>query len=174
MAWECKFPRGFQYEMFYFSPVLTQILMWRHILVNISNMKFHESPSGGSRPDTGGRTHRYNAANGHVWHVKGNVKCTLVQALRFCTGRTARRGSRAIALPFHDHGTRRGEGSASPPGHSLTRERPGTHCTGGWMGPRAGLDGCGKSRPPTGIRSPDRPARSHSLYRLCYPAHCDT
>ena len=27
------------------------------------------------------------------------------------------------------------------------RERPGTHCTGGWVGPRAGLDGCGKSRP---------------------------
>jgi hypothetical protein len=24
---------------------------------------------------------------------------------------------------------------------------------------------------PTGIRSPDRPARSHSLYRLSYPAH---
>ena len=28
----------------------------------------------------------------------------------------------------------------------------------------------GKSRP-TGIRSPDRPARSKSLYRLSYPAH---
>ena len=27
------------------------------------------------------------------------------------------------------------------------RERPGTHCTGGWVGPRACLDGCGKSRP---------------------------
>jgi len=27
------------------------------------------------------------------------------------------------------------------------RERPGTHCTGGWVGPRAGLDWCGKSRP---------------------------
>ena len=27
------------------------------------------------------------------------------------------------------------------------RERPGTHCTGGWVGPRAGLDGGGKSRP---------------------------
>ena len=26
------------------------------------------------------------------------------------------------------------------------RERPGTHCTGGWVGPRAGLDRCGKSR----------------------------
>ena len=39
------------------------------------------------------------------------------------------------------------------------RERPGTHCTGGWVGPRAGMDECGKSRPPpTGIRSPDRPS----------------
>ena len=38
------------------------------------------------------------------------------------------------------------------------------------MGPRAGLDRCGKSRP-TGIRSPDRPARRQSLYRLRYPAH---
>ena len=38
------------------------------------------------------------------------------------------------------------------------------------MGPRAGLDRCGKSRP-TGIRSPDRPARSQSLYRLRYSAH---
>jgi len=26
------------------------------------------------------------------------------------------------------------------------RERPGTHCIGGWMEPRAGLDGCGNSR----------------------------
>jgi hypothetical protein len=36
------------------------------------------------------------------------LKCTLVQALRLCTGRTAHRGSRGIALLFHDHGTRRG------------------------------------------------------------------
>jgi len=36
------------------------------------------------------------------------VKCTLVQALRLCTGRKAHRGSRGIALLFHDHGTRRG------------------------------------------------------------------
>ena len=27
-------------------------------------------------------------------------------------------------------------------------ERRGTHFTGGWVGPRAGLDGCGKSRSP--------------------------
>jgi hypothetical protein len=42
--------------------------------------------------------------------VKVKVKCTLVQALRLCTGHTAQRGSRgtSIALLFHDHGTRRG------------------------------------------------------------------
>ena len=31
------------------------------------------------------------------------------------------------------------------------RERPCTHCIGGWVGPRAGLDGCGKSRPQPGF-----------------------
>ena len=36
------------------------------------------------------------------------VKVTLVQALRLCIGRTVHRGSRGIALLFHDHGTRRG------------------------------------------------------------------
>jgi hypothetical protein len=30
-------------------------------------------------------------------------------------------------------------------------ERPGTHCIGGWVGPRADLDRCGKSRPPSGL-----------------------
>jgi len=37
-----------------------------------------------------------------------NLKCTLVQALRLCTGRTAHRGSGGIALLFLDHGSRRG------------------------------------------------------------------
>jgi hypothetical protein len=35
------------------------------------------------------------------------VKVTLVQAVRLCTGCTAHRGRRGIALPFIDHGTRR-------------------------------------------------------------------
>ena len=48
-----------------------------------------------------------------------NVKCALVQALGLCTGRTAHRGSRGIAVLFIDHGTRRGEESASRPGRSL-------------------------------------------------------
>jgi hypothetical protein len=46
-----------------------------------------------------------------------------------------------------------GEGSASRPGRFLPpypRERPDTHCAGGWVGPRTGLDRCGKSRPHQG------------------------
>jgi hypothetical protein len=31
---------------------------------------------------------------------------------------------------------------------AFPRERPSTHFTRGWMDPRAGLDGCGKSQPP--------------------------
>ena len=31
------------------------------------------------------------------------------------------------------------------------RERPGTHCTGCWVGPGAGLDRCAKSRHPPGF-----------------------
>jgi len=45
-----------------------------------------------------------------VWggsDVSKKVKCTLAQALKLCTGRTAHRGGRGIALLFHDHGTRR-------------------------------------------------------------------
>jgi hypothetical protein len=54
-----------------------------------------------------------------VCKIKIKIKCTLVQALRLCTGHTAYWGSRGIGLPFHDHGTRRGQGSASRPGRSL-------------------------------------------------------
>ena len=40
------------------------------------------------------------------------------------------------------------------------RKRPGAHCIVGWVGPKDGLDGCEKPRPPNEIRSPDRPTRS--------------
>jgi hypothetical protein len=39
----------------------------------------------------------------------------------------------------------------------------------GWAPGRSGQ--ARKISPPSGIRSPDRPARSQSLYRLSYPAH---
>jgi hypothetical protein len=48
------------------------------------------------------------------------VKCSFVQALRLCTGRTAHRGSRGILLyPFMTTALEGGEGSASRPGRSL-------------------------------------------------------
>ena len=44
-----------------------------------------------------------------------------------------------------------GEWLAARPGLLYPRERPGTNYTGDWVGPRAGLDRCGKSRPPPGF-----------------------
>ena len=75
------------------------------------------------------------------------VNCTLVQALRLCTGHTAHRGSRGIAHSFLTTALEGSEGSVSHPAALYPRERPGTYCTGGWVGPRAGLDRCRKSRP---------------------------
>ena len=54
---------------------------------------------------------------------KVKVKCTPVQALRLCTGRTAHRGSRGIALPFIDNGTRRGWGVSVTPRPFFTPEK---------------------------------------------------
>ena len=87
------------------------------------------------------------------------VKCTVVQALRLCTGRTAHRGSRGIALLFHDHGTRRGWGVSFTPCRSLPSEDPVPIVQeAGWA---PGPVWTGAENPaPTGIRSPDRPARS--------------
>jgi hypothetical protein len=51
------------------------------------------------------------------------------------------------------------------------REKPGTRCIGGWVCPRAGLDGCGKSRPPPGFdpRSVQPVASRYAEYAI--PAH---
>jgi hypothetical protein len=59
----------------------------------------------------------------------------------------ALRVDRGTDLPFRDLGARRGEWSAPRPGRFTPRERPGTPCTGDWVGPRAGLDVCETSRP---------------------------
>ena len=52
------------------------------------------------------------------------------------------------------------------------RERPGTPCIGGWVGPTAGLDGFGKFHPHRESIL-YRPARSESLYRLYCVASSD-
>jgi hypothetical protein len=105
----------------------------------------------------------------YIKYIK--VKCTLVQALRLCTGRTARRESRGIAPLFLDHGTRRGWGVGFTPRPIFTSgkdpvpivQEAGWAAGPGWIG--------AENLAPTGIRSPDRPARRQSLYRLRYPAH---
>ena len=111
------------------------------------------------------RTKAYSKASSPHSAIQSQVGFTLSQATK------AFRESTGIALlyfrPLHQKGVR---GQRHAPAAPYPRERHGTHFTGGWVGLRAGLDRCGKSRR-TGIRSPDRPARRHTLYRLRYPAH---
>jgi hypothetical protein len=99
------------------------------------------------------------------------VNCTLVQALRLCTGRRAHRGSRGIALPFHDHGTRRGWGVSVTPRPLFTPGKDPVPIVqeAGWA-PGPVWTGA-ENLASTGIRTPNRPARSQSLYRQRYPAH---
>jgi hypothetical protein len=59
----------------------------------------------------------------------------------------AQRVDRGIALSFLDPGARRGWMVSTTSRPLYPRERPGTQYTGGWVGPRAGLDVCEKSRP---------------------------
>jgi len=59
-----------------------------------------------------------------------------------------------------------GEGQLHAPAASYPRERPGTHFIGGWVGLRAGLDTCGKSRPPPGFDP-----RTVQPVGSRYPAH---
>ena len=83
----------------------------------------------------------------------------------------AQRVGRGIALLFHDRGTRRWvSGQQHAPAALYRRERHGTHFTGGWVGPRAGLNGR-KNLVPTGIRSRTVKPVALSLYRLSYRAH---
>jgi hypothetical protein len=65
----------------------------------------------------------------HVLNVKVKVKFALEQAMK------AQKGSRDIAVV------------SAMPRLLYPQERPSTHCIGGWVGPKAGLDGCGKSCP---------------------------
>jgi hypothetical protein len=58
-------------------------------------------------------------------------------------------------------------GQRHDPAALYPRERtPGTHCTGGWVDPRAGLDAGARRTILCLCRgsNPDRPARSQTLY----------
>jgi len=60
--------------------------------------------------------------------------------------RNALRGRRYVALLFNP-GARWWWIVNTTPWPLYPQKIPGTHSTGGWLGPGANLDGCGKSRP---------------------------
>ena len=128
-------------------------------------------PSSEQNSKLRGKSHVRDTRVVHPHRPIKKVKCTLIQTLQLCTGRTVRRGSRGIALPFHDHCTRRGWGvnvTLRPlftPGKDpvlIVQEAR-------WAPGQVWTDA--ENLAPTGIRSPYRPARSQSLYRLRYLAH---
>ena len=87
------------------------------------------------------------------------------------TGRAAQRGNRGIALIFHDCGTSRGWGVSVTPRPLFTSGKDPVSIVqeAGWAPEPVWT--CAENLATTEIRSPDRPARSQSLYRLSYPAH---
>jgi hypothetical protein len=59
--------------------------------------------------------------------------------------------------------------NATPPAALLPGKRHGTHYRGSWVGPQGRSVQVRKISPLSGIRYPDRPARSESLHRPSYP-----
>jgi hypothetical protein len=103
-------------------------------------------------------------------YVEVKVKVTLVQALSFVQNSTAHRGSRDINLPFLTAALEGSEGSVSRPGRSLPPGKTRYPLYRRLGGPHGRSRQVRKISPPTEIRSPDRPGRSQSLYRLRYTA----
>ena len=92
------------------------------------------------------------------------VKFTLEQAMK-------PRGGAVVQLYcLCNLGARWGEWSATRPGLFTTRKDPVFIAQEAGWAPRPVWTGA-ENLAPTGIRSPDRPVRSQSLYRLSYPAH---
>ena len=87
----------------------------------------------------------------HYWTIglpfykKRKVKFTLKKATK------VQRESRCIALLFFNLDGRGRRVVNATPRPVFPWEKPRTHCIGGWVGPRAGLDGCGKSRSQPGF-----------------------
>jgi hypothetical protein len=93
----------------------------------------------------------------HRADAKLKVKVTIEQATR------AQMGIKGIALLFLQPRRYMVGGwvvNVTPRPLYSPEKRLGAHCKEGRVGPRAGLERCGKSRPPTGIRSAHHSARS--------------
>jgi len=82
----------------------------------------------------------------------------------------AQTGIEVQLYSFLNLGTRWGWVVNATPRPLYPWERPGTHCIAGWEGPRAGLDGCGKSRPHwDSIPGPSTQKRVAILIELFHP-----
>jgi len=79
------------------------------------------------------------------------VKCTLVEALRLCTGHTAHRGSRGIAYSFLTTALEGGEGSASRLGRSLLAGKSRYPLYRSLGGPQGRFGQAQKISPPPGF-----------------------
>ena len=73
----------------------------------------------------------------YTYKGKGKDKCHLMPCL--CS-------TEVQYQPIPNLGARRGWAVSTAPRPLYLRERSDTHFTGGWVGPRAGLDRCGKCR----------------------------
>jgi hypothetical protein len=70
--------------------------------------------------------------------IKSKAKCILVQTIV---------GVEVYLYPFMTTALEGLSGQQHAPAVLYPRERPDTHCTGVWVGPKAGLDRCGNPRP---------------------------
>ena len=117
----------------------------------------------------------YSSLQNFTVHLKSSLVAdtTPIKKLKWSRYRpgVAQRVGRSIALLFHDRGTRRGwVVSSTPQPHFTTGKDPVPILQEAGWAPGSVWTGA-DNLVPTGIRSPDRPARSQSLYRLSYPAH---
>ena len=83
---------GTDFSSEYFFSVIIPPMLYTHLYLHIAHTRRTNGRSLGTFLNSN----------------KVKIKCTLVQALRLCTGRTDHRRRRGIALLFIDHGNRRG------------------------------------------------------------------
>ena len=89
---------------------------------------------------------RFSSCNNFMGKKGKGHPCTGTEALyRLYGPQEEQRYSSTLSWPWHQKGVR---SEHHAPVALYPLERTSTHCTGGWVGPRAGLDRCGKSRLP--------------------------
>ena len=88
----------------------------------------------------------------------GRYMCIYRKGFTLCIGHEGPLGEKRYSFALSRTSALGGGGGSAPrTGRLYPRERPGTHCTGGWVGPRARLDGRKISSPPGFDPGPSSP-----------------